>query len=65
MEDIFQKISQADEIEIEDILKAVLQRCTDLFPDRDVSIISLEKCTDTNEQLDRIIEMLQGWKTTT
>ena len=65
MIDIFGKIAQADELEIENILKAVLQRYAVLFLEWDVSVISLQKSTDKNEQLDRIIEMLQGWKTTT
>ena len=64
MLDLMKEIEQADEFEIEDILKAVLQRCAVLFPDREISTLSLRKSEDKNEQLDRIIEMLQNMKTT-
>lgn len=61
--DIVEEIAQADEIEIEKLLKAVLQRYAVLFPDLEVSVISLQKSSDRNEQLDRIIAMLQNMKT--
>ena len=62
MFDLVQEIAKADEVEIENLLKAVLQRYTVLFPDWELSTISLQKSFDKNEQIDRIIEMLQNMK---
>ena len=62
MFDLVQEIAKADEVEIEILLKAVLQRYTVLFPDWELSTISLQKSFDKNEQIDRIIEMLQNMK---
>ncbi len=61
MFDLVEEIAQADEVE--KLLEAVLRRYAQLFPDWEVSTISLEKSSDRNEQLDRIIEMLQKMKT--
>lgn len=54
-----EKIAQANEAEIEQLLKAVLQRYAELFPDWEVSTISLQKTSDRNEQIDRLIETLE------
>lgn len=62
MIDLIEYIAQADGIEIEKLLKAVLQRYAVLFPDWEVSTISLQKSIDRNEQLDRVIAMLQKMK---
>lgn len=61
--DIVEQIAQADEVELQTLLKAVLQRYAVLFPDWEMSILSLQKSSDQNEQLDRIIELLQNMKT--
>ena len=58
--DLFDAISQANVSEIEALLKAVLNRYAVLFPDWEIDTVSVEKCTDRNEQLDRIIAALQG-----
>ncbi len=63
MRDLVEEIAQADEIEIEKLLKAVLQRYAMLFPDLEVSTLFLQKSSDRNEQLDRIIALLQKIKT--
>lgn len=63
MSDLVKAIGQADETQIEDILQAVLRRYGELFPDWDVSTVSLSKSEDRNEQLDRIIGVLQKMKT--
>ena len=60
---LVKKIARADEAQSERLLKAVLQRYAVLFPDYEVSILSLQKSLDRNEQLDRIIEMLKKMKT--
>lgn len=63
MFDLTQEITHSDEVELEKLLKAVLQRYAVLFPDYEVMTISLEKCSDPNQQLDRMIAMLQQMKT--
>ena len=62
MFDLYDFIAKADGITAENLLNAVLQRYGELFPDWEVGTISFEKCTDRNEQLDRMIAVLQGLK---
>ena len=64
MVDLAEEIAHADEQEIEQLLKAVLQRYTVLFPDYEVSTVSLQKSSDRNGQIDRMIASLQKMKTT-
>ena len=52
-------IARSDKAQIEKLLKAVLQRYAQLFPDYEVSTISLKKGTDRNQQIDQIIALLQ------
>ena len=63
MFDLAGEIAKADEVEIEELLKAVLRRYAVLFPDWELSTISLQKSADPNEQIDRVIEILQKKKT--
>lgn len=63
MPDLVKEIAKADSAEIEKLLTAVLRRYAVLFPDWEVSTISLQKSTDRNEQIDRVIAMLQKMKT--
>ena len=62
MFDLVREIERTDEVEIEQILKAVLRRYAELFPDWEVSTISVQKSSDPNEQIDRVIEVLQKMK---
>ena len=62
MLDLWKEIAQADEMLLSQLLRAVLQRYEELFPDWEISTISLEKCSDTNEQLDRMITILEQMK---
>ena len=62
--DVMKAIAQADGVEIEKLLKAVLKRYAVLYPDWEVSTVSIQKTSDRNEQLDRMIAMLQNMKTT-
>lgn len=64
MYDLMMEIARADDAEIKRLLKAVLQRYSVLFPDWEVSTISLRKSADRNAQLDQMIEILQKMKTT-
>ena len=63
MLDLVEEIAQADGVEIEKLLKAVLQRYAVLFPDWELSTVSLRKSADRNEQLDRMIAVLEKMKT--
>ena len=61
--DVLAEIEQADEITIEKLLTAVLQRYAVLFPDWEINTLSLQKSSDKNQQLDRIISTLHAMKT--
>lgn len=63
MEAIVERITRASPTETEHLLKAVQNRYHALYPDWELYILSLEKSADRNEQLDRIIHMLQNMKT--
>ena len=62
MVDLAEEIAHADEQVIEQLLKAVLQRYAVLFPDYEVSTVSLQKSSDRNGQIDRMIATLQKMK---
>ena len=62
MHELYSQIALANATEIEDFLDAVVHRYAELFPDRDLSIISLEKSADPKKQLDQIIAFLQERK---
>lgn len=62
MFDLGEEIARADEAEIEGLIKAVLQRYAILFPDYEVSIVSTQKSSDRNGQIDRMIATLQKMK---
>ena len=55
-------IRNAGQDEISEILRAVIARYQELFPEWEISILSLEKDTDKNSQLDRAIALLQSMK---
>jgi len=63
MEDLLTAIAQSDENTIEELLSAVRKRYAELFPDWDLSIISLQKSADRNDQIDRMTKLLQELKT--
>ena len=56
------QIKQTKPEELNDILLAVMERYREIFPDWELITISLEKAVDKNEQLDRIISMLDKMK---
>ena len=62
MDNLISQILTADARSIESILKAVLQRYAQLYPQWDVSVISLEKEKNREEQIDRIIRFLEQSK---
>ena len=60
--DIYEAINAAKKEEIADILDYVLFRYKQLHPQWELSVISIEKTVDKNEQLDKMIEILQNMK---
>lgn len=59
---MLEEIGEADGCEVEELLKALIQRYTVLYPDWELGVISLKKTMDRNEQLDGMIRILQGLK---
>ena len=62
MYNLTEKIAQVDGMEIEKIFHAVRKRYAELFPGWEVTMISIEKNADRNDQLDGMIAMLQNMK---
>ncbi len=52
--------AQAEDMEM--IMKAVISRYEELFPDWEISTISIEKGKDRDAQLDQAIALLQSMK---
>ena len=63
MEELLVAIAVSDEEAIEELLRAVRKRYAELFPDWELSMISVKKNADKNEQLDKFIALLQNLKT--
>ena len=63
MLDLIEEIEKANGEELDKILKAVLSRYRVLYPDWELCTVSVLKSNDRNEQLDRMIMMLQKMKT--
>ena len=59
---LLEKIKHADSDDMNDILLAVLARYRELFPEWEISTVSIEKKGDRNQQLDSIIELLKKMK---
>lgn len=55
-------IQNATALEINDMLQAVLERYRELYPNWDISTISIEKAVDKNQQLDQIIALIEKLK---
>ena len=63
MMDLTEEIAKANGEEMDQILKAVLSRYSVLYPDWELCTVSILKSEDRNEQLDRMIAMLERMKT--
>ena len=63
MEELLVAIAVSDEEAIEELLRAVRKRYAELFPEWELSMISVKKNADKNEQLDKFIMLLQNLKT--
>ena len=62
MADVIQAISQAQDLELEAMMAALLKRYGEVFPDWELSIVSVEKTGDRNAQIDKVIELLKTLK---
>ena len=62
MYDLVEEIAKVGKGEIGELLEAVLDRYAVLYPDWNISTISLQKSEDRNEQLDRMIAVLRNLK---
>ena len=63
MMELTEEIAKANGEEMDQILKAVLSRYSVLYPDWELCTVSILKSEDRNEQLDRMIAMLEKMKT--
>ena len=63
MLDALEKISQAKAEELEDLLRAVLDRYAVLFPDWEITTVSFQKGMDKNKDIDQFVELLTKMKT--
>ena len=62
MLDLLDAIKKANGEEMDEILKTVLFRFGELYPEWEISTISVSKSEDRNEQLDRMITLLEKMK---
>ena len=60
--EIIAQINQVSQEEIQDVMQAVLARYRQLYPQWDISVLSIEKGESRNDQLDRTIELLNKMK---
>lgn len=58
MRELIAAIEQVDEGQIGDVLNAVLRRYKDLFPEWEVSTVSVKKNEDREEQINQMVQML-------
>lgn len=63
MLDLYTVITQADPVLLERLFDLVLHRYEELYPDWEISTVSVQKSADRNKQLDRMIAILQKMKT--
>lgn len=59
---LLERVGNATDFEIPEIFRVALERYNACFPDWGVSIISVEKKEDLNEQIDNVIRVLQRMK---
>ena len=62
MESVISHIQRANGEELDIYRKEVLARYAVLYPNWEVSTVSIEKCEDRNEQIDRMIQILEKCK---
>ncbi len=57
------KIATADPRDAEEILRAIIRRYAQLYPDWDLHVFSPHKGVDENKQIDQAIKVLERLKT--
>ena len=62
MQKVFEQISQADGIQIHDLLDAVMDRMRELYPEWDTGTISIRKSGNIIDEIDRSIRVLESLK---
>ena len=62
MENLRSLIARTEKQDIDLVLKAVLTRYRELYPDWEICTFSVDRSSDRNVQLDRIIDMLETMK---
>ena len=62
MESVISRIRRANGEELDIFRKEVLSRYAVLYPNWEVSTVSIDKCEDRNEQIDRMIQILEKCK---
>ena len=62
MQQLMEKIAHLEAGQIGEVLDSVLERYGELFPNWEISTISLDKTRDRNEQLSRVIALLESMK---
>ena len=62
MQELRAQIARTEKQDIDLVLKAVLTRYRELFPQWEICTFSLDRASDRNTQLDRIIAMLESMK---
>lgn len=60
MSNLIKQVLNATADEMSDLSFAVKKRYSELFPDWEIIIISIEKNRDHNEQIDHMIQRLEG-----
>ena len=60
--DLYEEISKVDADELAAVLDHVLFCYSQKFPQWSVSVISIDKCEDKTEQIDRMIALLEKIK---
>lgn len=62
MEELLDRINEVKEGQIQQVLDAVLERYTELYPQWAVSVISVQRNADRNLQIDQMIRLLESIK---
>ena len=57
--ELVHQVNMATENEIQEILSAARKRYEELFPDWEITVVSIDKTQDRNAQIDRLIQMLE------
>ena len=62
MEEMIQKIREADKMQIGTLVEEVMKRYRELYPEWEILYYSWEKAVDKNQQIDEVIACLERMK---